>query len=147
MKDTRSIIFAICLIVLIPFLWFDSNSLLVDRVIDGDTIEADGERIRLIGINTPERKKCYYSEAKEFAENMFDSKDVELVKSEITKNRGYYKRLLRYVYVDGEDYGLMALKNGMAKLYKGKHEKREEYKRAEEYAKHHNIGLWKHCTN
>ena len=38
----------------------------VERVIDGDTIVIEGESIRLLGINSPEKGEKYYLEAKEF---------------------------------------------------------------------------------
>ena len=42
----------------------------VERVIDGDTLIADGKSTRLLGINSPERGELYYAEAKQFLEEM-----------------------------------------------------------------------------
>jgi len=40
------------------------TSAIVPRIIDGDTIELqNGERVRLLGINTPEKGQPYYEEA------------------------------------------------------------------------------------
>ena len=40
------------------------TSAIVSRIIDGDTIELqNGERVRLLGINTPEKGQPYYEEA------------------------------------------------------------------------------------
>lgn len=77
----------------------------VTNVIDGDTIEVQtGERIRYIGINTPEIKhrdkriRCLAQEAKKINESLVLHKTVQLKKdvSEIDK----FGRLLRYVYID-----------------------------------------------
>lgn len=76
----------------------------VKRVVDGDTIELEnGERLRYIGIDTPETKhptkpvQCYGEDAYQINKKLVEGKTVKLVKdiSEVDK----YKRLLRYVYV------------------------------------------------
>lgn len=77
----------------------------VTRVIDGDTIEIEGEeRVRYIGIDTPEtvdpRKpvQCFGVEASKKNKELVEGKTVRLEK-DIT-NRDKYGRLLRYVYID-----------------------------------------------
>ena len=43
----------------------NDNLHLVTEVIDGDTIEIDGSnKVRLLGVDTPERGECYYPESK-----------------------------------------------------------------------------------
>ena len=62
----------------------------VSKVIDGDTITLEnGEKVRLIGIDTPERGQCYYKEAKLRLTELVLNKKVELEK-DIT-NRDKYK--------------------------------------------------------
>ncbi len=42
----------------------ETTSAIVSEVIDGDTIKLqNGERVRLLGINTPEKGQPYYEEA------------------------------------------------------------------------------------
>src|SRR3989344_4938496 len=49
----------------------------VTRVIDGDTLElSTGEKVRLLGINTPEKGSTNYLEAKKFTENLVLNKTV-----------------------------------------------------------------------
>jgi len=71
------------------------------RVIDGDTIdiELNGERqrVRYIGVNTPERDELCFEEATEANIDLVDGKTVKLVKDVSETDR--YGRLLRYVYV------------------------------------------------
>ena len=46
------------------------ESAFVERVVDGDTLIANNESVRLLGINSPERGEEYYLEAKRFLENL-----------------------------------------------------------------------------
>ena len=88
---------------------------LVERVIDGDTFVMDGgERIRLLRIDTPERKEEGFQEAKDYMIARVEGKKVTLIR----KGKGYYKRTLAEVYVNGVNINDELLTNGLAKLYK-----------------------------
>lgn len=94
-----------------------SEVVLIDRVIDGDTIEAKdkNESVRLLGINTPERGEAYYNEAKEFLESRVLNKTVRL---EFGKERNdLYGRTLAYVFLDEENVNLEIVRNGFANYY------------------------------
>src|SRR5688572_915442 len=53
----------------------------VARVIDGDTFElADGDVVRLLGIDAPEEGECYYQESKQALDKLIIGKEVELRK-------------------------------------------------------------------
>lgn len=71
------------------------------RVVDGDTIDVEikGERqrVRYIGMNTPERDEPCYQEATQANVELVQGKVVRLVK-DVSETDGY-DRLLRYVYV------------------------------------------------
>jgi len=95
-----------------------SSFYFVERVIDGDTIKlTNGERVRLIGIDTPESKpnakamqdsmrtgkdlKAIYKmgqEATEFVSEYFN-KDKEVLLQFDVQERDKYGRLLAYVYI------------------------------------------------
>tara|TARA_B100001057_G_C22738537_1_gene906778 strand:- start:72 stop:458 length:387 start_codon:yes stop_codon:yes gene_type:complete len=101
----------------------------IKRVIDGDTFIIDnGERVRMIGINAPELKDKFGIESKNHLEKLIQYKQVILVKDGLTKNRDYFKRLLRYVYVGETDINLKMISDGFAKAYlKYKFTKAEQY--------------------
>src|SRR3989344_3795712 len=73
----------------------------VKRVIDGDTFELeDGEIVRLLAIDAPDAKECYFEESKEALRKLVEGKNVELRKdvTEVDK----YGRLLRYIMLPNE---------------------------------------------
>jgi len=130
----------------------------VSKVLDGDTIDvkdADGkvERVRLVGIDTPEtvdpKKKvqCFGPEASAYLKNMLLGKSVTL-EEKPDEDRDDYDRLLRYVYLDSEDVGSTMLAKGYAvSLCKSfPHPKCEEYDQLEEKAMSEKLGRWGACS-
>lgn len=97
--------------------WPASAEWSVVSVIDGDTFDAarDGvtERIRIIGIDTPEREQCGYAEATAALEDAIGGRTVTLVPGAPT-DRDKYGRLLRYVERNGVDIGLTLIDDGLA---------------------------------
>ena len=74
------------------------DTVMVVKVIDGDTIVVEGGyHVRYIGIDSPETDEFYYSEAKQMNADLIAGKKVRL-ESDIT-DKDKYGRLLRYVYV------------------------------------------------
>jgi len=79
----------------------------VVRIIDGDTFEYyDGNsdkilKVRLLCVDTPEKNKEGYEDAKSYLRSLILYKEVTLKSSITDKDR--YSRLLRYVYVN--DFG------------------------------------------
>jgi endonuclease YncB( thermonuclease family) len=86
---------------------------LVSRVIDGDTIElANGQSVRIVGIDTPEQGNCGYDEATANMERLVLAERIRLGKSD--EDTDQYGRLLRYANVGPLDAGLRQIKAGMA---------------------------------
>lgn len=72
---------------------------LVTRVIDGDTIEIEGgQRVRYIGIDTPEKDDYFFAEATAKNSELVLGKEIRMEKD--VSETDQYGRLLRYVYVD-----------------------------------------------
>lgn len=86
---------------------------LVARVVDGDTVDlANGETVRLVGIDTPEVGQCGYERARIALVRLVEGKRVRLARSD--EDRDVYGRLLRYVDVGEVDAGLRLIRSGLA---------------------------------
>lgn len=90
----------------------------VVRVIDGDTLDlsdADGRtvRVRLIGINAPERGECQHDESR-MALELITSGGGEIVLVPDLSDADRHGRKLRYLEVDGQDAGAALVRLGLA---------------------------------
>ncbi|MFH1787192.1 MAG: thermonuclease family protein [archaeon] len=123
-KQKLILILLILLLFIINYSFLDktlenflSNSefVVVQRVIDGDTIVAGNNSIRLLGINSPEKGEKYYNESKEFLEKLILDKEVRF---EFGKEKyDQYKRILAYVYINNMNINIELVKNGFANFY------------------------------
>lgn len=94
---------------------YEAETGIVERVIDGDTIIVDGENVRLLGINSPERGEDYYEEAKAFLEMVVLNKTVELRFGKDKTDK--YRRKLAYVFLRGKNVNLEMVDEGYANFY------------------------------
>jgi len=118
----------------------------VIRVIDGDTIEIEGgQRVRYIGIDTPERDACFSSESTAKNKELVDGKTISLEKDVSEKDR--YGRLLRYVYVGDTLVNEVLVKEGYAQVYTYPPDVKynEKFSAAQREARDSNKGLWSAC--
>jgi len=92
-----------------------SDTAFIDRVIDGDTVKTNETSIRLLGINTPERGEKYYSEAKEFLEDLVLNKTVRLELGKEKEDR--YGRTLAYLQIGRDNINLKLVEKGYANIY------------------------------
>jgi endonuclease YncB( thermonuclease family) len=117
---------------------------LVTRIVDGDTIElGNGQTVRIVGIDTPERGQCGYDKASEHMAGLVLYKQVRLTISD--ENTDHYGRLLRYVDVQGGgrtiDAGLNQIRSGLAiarydsRDGYGYHQREPEYIRSDKAVK------------
>ena len=117
----------------------------VTRVIDGDTlILSNSQKVRLSGINTPEKGECYYEEASKRLESLVLNSDVFLERDRTNTDK--YGRKLRYVHKEKTDINLLMVSGGYAAAfdkYKNDTKRYDELKRAEETARTQNLGLWR----
>ena len=115
----------------------------VEQVIDGDTIKLEtGQRVRLIGINTPESGHPYYSEATEKLKELIGDSKVTLKKD--VEDKDQYGRLLRYIYVNDTFINLEMVRTGMATSYEFEPNVKHtsDFDAAETQAKNAKIGIW-----
>lgn len=134
------------------------ESVIVSKVVDGDTIETENGRIvRLIGVDTPETKDprrsvgCFGKEASNETKKLLLNKEVILQKDVSETDK--YKRLLRYVFLP-LDNGQMLFMNdylvreGFAKVltYPPDVKYNEQFRQAEKAAREDKRGLWGRCN-
>ena len=93
-------------------------------MIDGDTVDIEGERFRLVGYDTPEtyKPKCGYeralgAEATQRARQLV--REAGLVDLVILPGRDKYDRGLARLYVHGSEIGEILISEGLARPYGG----------------------------
>ncbi len=139
MKKTIYII----LFVLLFSGWAFALSGKCNRVLDGDTIEIISNqkkiRIRLYGVDTPEKKQAYGQESKAFTMDMVEGKYIDV------KEKGFsYGRIVGIVYANDVCLNTELLKAGFAWLAPGycKESFCYSWQRIENESKNNSIGLW-----
>ncbi|MDP3947795.1 MAG: thermonuclease family protein [bacterium] len=130
-----------------------SNEVSVVRVIDGDTIEIEGgERVRYIGIDTPETVdprepvQCFGVEASDKNKELVYGVKVRLTKDVTEKDK--YGRLLRYVWVGDTLINLELVKQGFAYSYSYPPDVKYQdlFVKAQAEAREAKRGLWSSCS-
>ena len=117
----------------------------VTEVIDGDTFYlGNGDKIRMLGINTPESGRPYAQEATDFLTNMILGKEVTLVNDSKNDDVDSYGRLLAHVYVNDTFVNYEIIKTGYAFWYPytSGTDFDTEYEAAQNDASNNKIGLW-----
>ncbi len=126
-----------------------SKAYLCERVVDGDTIIIENnERVRLIGVDTPEtvhpNKPVEYfgKEASAFTKRMVEGKKVRLEYDLEVKDK--YGRTLAYVFLeDGTFLNAEIIKQGYGFAYtKFPFKYLEEFRQYEREAREEKKGLW-----
>ena len=92
----------------------------VKNVVDGDTIDVSFgiygiQRIRLVGVDTPEWYEEGYEEAKEFVNKTCLGKEVKLDVDDREQYDRYY-RILAVVYVNNTNLNEKLLREGYAEI-------------------------------
>lgn len=140
----------------------------VVEVVDGDTVKVvmpDGSRetARLLGVDTPEvygenapgefegvpdtegGQDCLDRWAEEASSHTKERLLGETVTLQFDANeprRGYYGRLLVYVFHDGREFNYGLVTGGLARVYDSSFQHRERYDEAEAAAMDAGAGLW-----
>jgi endonuclease YncB( thermonuclease family) len=137
------------LVVLMTPVWAETLVGKVVSIADGDTITVlDGSRtqhkIRLAGIDAPEKAQPFGQRSKELLSTLVFGKSVQVETEKLDR----YGREIGKVLVDGRDANLAIVMAGLAWHYK-KYESEQSpsdrllYASAEEEARTRRAGLWK----
>mgnify|MGYP006123291581 FL=1 len=142
--NKRKVIFPISVVSLLFLLIFNQVSSQELKVIDGDTIHLNGEKIRFTGIDTPELKQTCIKEgvidecgvtAKKILIDKIANNNVEC----ISEGKDQYKRTLAECFVNNESLSSYLVRSGYAFAYRRYSKK---FIPDEDYARINIIGMW-----
>jgi endonuclease YncB( thermonuclease family) len=121
----------------------------VIKVADGDTITVLDDtntqhKIRLSGIDAPEKKQAFGNVSKQSLADMVAGQSVAVEWAKVDR----YKRKVGKVLLDGQDVNLMQIKRGLAWHYKKYQDEQppidqQSYAAAEHVARASQVGLWR----
>ena len=114
------------------------------KIVDGDTIVLNGEKIRFSGIDTPELKQtCMDGDQKVFCGMFAKILLIKKIGNEIPKcvseGKDVYKRTLAECFINGESLSAFLVRSGYAFAYRKYSDK---FIREEEFAKKNKLGMW-----
>ena len=141
-KINLFLVISICLIFF--FLTYKDVKSFEIKIIDGDTIHLNGEKIRFSGIDTPELKQtCSKNneiifcgiEAKKLLVDKIASNEINC----ISEGKDQYKRTLAECFVNDLSLSSYLVKNGYAFAYR-KYSKK--FIADEDFARSNNFGMW-----
>jgi len=131
-------------IVVLGLMWCNVSFANNLKVIDGDTIVLNGEKIRFSGIDTPELKQTCLQNDEKVDCGM--SAKILLVKKIgnntpkcISEGKDVYKRTLAECFVNGESLSKFLVRSGYAFAYRKYSTKFIE---DEDFAKANKLGMW-----
>jgi len=114
------------------------------KIIDGDTIILNGEKIRFSGIDAPElNQTCLQGDqkvncgivAKKLLAEKIDKTTIECIR----EGKDFYKRTLAECFVNDESLSKFLVRNGYAFAYR-KYSKK--FIKDEDFAKVNKLGMW-----
>jgi len=124
-------------------------------VIDGDTIVVNyngkSEKVRLLSVNTPESVHPDNKQNIPMGKVASDYTKASLLKKYVALEfeagpiRGRFGRLLAYIFVDGTNFNLQLVRQGLSPYYTkyGLSQKYDQqFRKAETYAREHHLNIW-----
>ena len=142
--NKRKAIFLISIFLLVFLLTINDIKSQELKIVDGDTIHLNGEKIRFSGIDTPELKQTCFKDdvknlcgvkAKQILINKIGNNTVEC----ISEGRDQYKRILAECFVNNESLSSYLVRSGYAFAYRRYSKK---FVPDEDYAKFNKLGMW-----
>ena len=115
-----------------------ADEVLCERVLDGDTFKSDGTRVRLWGIDAPEKGQPFADEARARLKELIEGKAVRLE----WKDKDQHAREVAIVYAGSTNINLQMVKEGLAWHYAYFAPDAEDLAAAEKAARKKRKGLW-----
>ena len=114
------------------------------KIVDGDTIVLNGEKIRFSGIDAPELKQTCIQNDQEVecgvsAKTLLVKKIGQKIPKCISEGKDVYKRTLAECFVNEESLSKFLVRSGYAFAYRKYSNK---FIKDEEFAKTRKIGMW-----
>ena len=142
--NKRKVIFLTSIFLLVFFLIIDDIKSQELKVVDGDTIHLNGEKIRFTGIDTAELKQTCI---KDGVENPCGLRAKQILIDKIGNNtaecinegKDQYKRTLAECFVNNVSLSSYLVRSGYAFAYR-KYSKK--FIEDENYAKDNQLGMW-----
>jgi endonuclease YncB( thermonuclease family) len=142
--NKRKVIFLTSIFLLVFLLTINDIKSQELKIVDGDTIHINGEKIRFTGIDTPELKQtcinngtknpCGITAKEILIEKIADNK-VEC----ISEGKDQYKRTLAECFVNNESLSSYLVRSGYAFAYRKYSTK---FIKDEDFAKANKLGMW-----
>jgi micrococcal nuclease len=123
----------------------------VRHVIDGDTLQAGDLRVRLIGIDSPERRRPdhpgepWAEEATDFVKDQIERANDRVRLQFDREPLDQYKRHLAYVYVGDHMLNEELLRNGLARFrgeFRYSETMKRRFRKAQQEAQQNLRGIW-----
>ncbi len=142
--NKRKAIFLISVSVLIFIFSINQVKSQTIKIVDGDTIHLNGEKIRFTGIDTPELKQSCLKDgvkdlcgvtAKQILIDKIGNNNVEC----ISEGKDQYKRTLAECFVNNESLSSYLVRSGYAFAYRRYSKK---FIADEDFARINKIGMW-----
>jgi endonuclease YncB( thermonuclease family) len=142
--NKRKIIFLISIFSLVFFLTINDIKSQELKIVDGDTIHLNGEKIRFTGIDTPELKQTCIKEGINnycgvTAKQILIDKIADNTVKCISEGKDQYKRTLAECFINNESLSSYLVRSGYAFAYK-KYSKK--FIEDENFAKTNQLGMW-----
>ena len=142
--NKKKAIFLISVSALIFILTINQVKSQILKIVDGDTIHLNGEKIRFTGIDTPELKQSCLKKgikdlcgvtAKQILIDKIGNNNVEC----ISEGKDQYKRTLAECFINNESLSSYLVRSGYAFAYRRYSKK---FVPDEDYARINKIGMW-----